>query len=123
MKKLILYIITLGLFLVSCRAQKEILDVEKNDSLRIEYHTIIDTLIIRDTVYIKGSTITDKESNTHIEFGESGLLRDPYISQRDKKVELEPGNNTSPITQTLLLYTGITAIDINTKVNTIETKK
>lgn len=72
MKKLILYVITLGLFLVSCRAQKEILDVEKNDSVRIEYRTIIDTVIIRDTVYIKGSTITDKESNTHIEFGEGG---------------------------------------------------
>lgn len=72
MKKLILYIITLGLFLVSCRAQKEILNVEKNDSVKNEYHTIIDTLIIRDTIYIKGTTITDKESNTQIHFGEQG---------------------------------------------------
>ena len=68
----LLFILTMFLCLISCRAQKEITDSVRNDSVRVEYRYYTDTIVVHDTVYIKGTTITDKESNTQIHFGEQG---------------------------------------------------
>lgn len=124
----LLFILTIFLCLVSCRAQKEITDSVKNDSVRVEYRYYTDTLVIHDTVYIKGTTITDKESNTQIHFGEQGGSYNTKTGEANGVTGVTMSNKEKEQAETIISLTNenkrITAVNdsLMTKISKEDTK-
>lgn len=124
----LLFILTMFLCLISCRAQKEITDSVRNDSVRVEYRYYTDTIVVHDTVYIKGTTITDKESNTQIHFGEQGGSYNTKTGEANGVTGVTMSNKEKEQAETIITLTNkvnrVTAVNdsLEAKISTLETK-